>query len=364
MKKIRVKIIDSTTLELMEAGEVKDIIDLKDIQNVDLQGIHQAIKDAKDAEYKKLLLEELDREKALMDSQKKLELKELESKMKEEKNETIKSYEEKLLIAKAEAEELRRNKASLLTKKLGEDLEKWCNGQYESYALSGFENCSWEKDNIAIQNEGEAKATKADYIFKVYKDETKKEEDLMISVCCEMKTESPESKTTKKNSDHFKKLDSDREKKNCTYSLLISELEWDDPNYPLITKVSDYTNMYVVRPAYFMTFLSLLKALAVKYQNLLQKRMLEEIELKEKEEILNEFEDFKNTYLDKPLDRLKKRVETILAQATIIQKANSTILTEANNIIVSEIANIKTKIESFNVKKVAHKVAKLNNTNV
>ena len=41
----------------------------------------------------------------------------------------------------------------------------------------------------------------------------KKDENVICSVCCEMKNESNVSQNRKKNSDHFKKLDEDRKKK-------------------------------------------------------------------------------------------------------------------------------------------------------
>ena len=48
------------------------------------------------------------------------------------------------------------------------------------------------------------------------------------------------SKTKKKNADHYNKLDKDRKKKNCEYALLVSELEWDQPNDLPIKKVKEY----------------------------------------------------------------------------------------------------------------------------
>ena len=99
-----------------------------------------------------------------------------------------------------------------------------------------------------------------DYIFKVYASSSHKENELLTSVACEMKNESPNSTNKKKNSDHFLKLDKDRKKKGCEYALLISELEWDQANDVPIRKVVGYEKMYVVRPQYFITFLS--KAMA------------------------------------------------------------------------------------------------------
>ena len=86
-----------------------------------------------------------------------------------------------------------------------------------------------------------------------------------------MKNENPESKTKKKNADYYKKLDSDRTKKNCEYALLVSELEMDKFNDAPIVKVTDYPKMYMVRPPYFIAFLSIIESLGKKYKDLLEK---------------------------------------------------------------------------------------------
>ena len=92
------------------------------------------------------------------------------------------------------------------------------NTEYENYAQCGFEACSWEKDNLSIKDDGDTKGTKADYIFKVYATKEMRSAELLTSVVCEMKNESPSSTNKKKNADHYAKLDKDRMKKNCEYA--------------------------------------------------------------------------------------------------------------------------------------------------
>ncbi len=259
-----------------------------------------------------------------------------------------------------ELAQLRLAKTNLQTKVLGEELEKWCNAEYESYALSGFTNCKWYKDTKAVRDTPDEKATKGDYIFEVYTDSKKNPTDKILAVCCEMKTESPETKTKTKNSDHYKKLDQDRIKKNCQYSLLISELEWDIVNDPPIKKIAEYENMYMVRPAYFISFLSLIKSLASKYQNLLIERKIADENFKETQSIIQEFENFKTTYLDKPLASLEKDVEDIKKEANKAYEASYKIVGLADKIISNKISEIKVKIERFDIKKIARKIDKLN----
>ena len=65
------------------------------------------------------------------------------------------------------------------------------------------------------------------------------------------------------------KLDKDRIKKGCEYALLVSELEWNSDNDVPIKKVPEYEKMYVVRPQYFITFLSIVYSFGMKYKDLL-----------------------------------------------------------------------------------------------
>ena len=258
-----------------------------------------------------------------------------------------------------ELERLKLVKSTLNVKMLGEELERWCNEEYESYASVGFNNCIWEKDNNSIKDDDEFKGSKADYIFRSYLDESHTIE--LASICCEMKNEALNSKNKKKNSDHYSKLDKDRVKKNCEYALLISELEWDSHNDTPIKKVRDYEKMYVVRPQYFITFLSLIASLANKYSDILLKKKKEEINLLSSIEIIEEFESFKKTYIENPLDSLIRKIEKIQKNSEAISNANKVIQETCNDIMLTTITTMKEKIDRFNIKKIANKVKKLEN---
>jgi len=270
-------------------------------------------------------------------------------------------YSEELAQKEAELLQLKFAKSNLQVKMLGEELERWCNSEYELFALSGFEDCAWYKDNVAVKDAPDAKATKADYIFEVYASAHKLKQEKLITVVCEMKNESPDTKTKTKNADHYKKLNDDRAKKNAQYSLLISELEWDTTNDAPIRKVADYENMYLVRPAYFITFLSLIKSLAKKYQALLSEHRIADETFKDSETIISEFEAFKKTYLDNPLLSLVKDVETIKKEATKSYEASYKIMGLADTIISNKVADIKLKIDRFDIKRIANKINRLSN---
>ena len=259
---------------------------------------------------------------------------------------------------KSQIDQLKLQKSSLNIKKLGEDLEQWCLKEYENYSVSGFDNCTFNKTNIAIKEEDETKGTKPDFEFRCYADADKKIE--ITSVCLEMKNEAIDSTNKKKNEDHYAKLDKDREKYNCEFALLVSELEWDHTNDSPIVKVSDYKNMYRVRPQYFITFLSIINNIATKYKDAINYKATEEEKFKDSKEILEEFEKFKESYLDKPLEKLNNKLDKIKDASLNIRKQNDTVISLVNEIIDDTLTEMKTKIDRFDIKKIARKVDKLN----
>ena len=243
---------------------------------------------------------------------------------------------------------LQRQKASLNVKQTGEDLEVWCDNEVKSYMQNGLFNCTWSKDNTVIREEHEVKGSKADYIFKIFADETFSKE--LSSICLEMKDENPDSVNKQTNDHYFPQLDRNRNKKNCKYAVLVSNLELDKANDLPIYKVREYENMYVVRPAYLMTFLNLITSLTVRFKELLLSKEKEVIEFQEKEKLIEEFEEIKNTYLDKPLDSLKTQIDNILSSSESIKKASMKIDDSCEKIKVSYIRQIEDKIAKFDVR--------------
>ena len=259
-------------------------------------------------------------------------------------------YEAKLKEKEDMINLLQRQKASLNIKQTGEDLESWCNNEVLSYMQNGLFNCKWIKDNDVVRQEGEIKGSKADYIFKIYSNNNHNEEDLLASICMDMKDENPDSVNKKSNSDYYKQLDKNRIKKNCKYALLVSNLEIDKPNDIPIFKVNEYADMYVVRPAYLMTFLNIITSLTTKFATLVNADKQNKLELKNAIELSNEFESLKNTYLDKPLESLESNVKDILKQSEIIISAGNKVNDSCNKIVNSYINQIHDKLSKFDVK--------------
>ncbi|MBI5259869.1 MAG: DUF2130 domain-containing protein [Burkholderiales bacterium] len=148
-------------------------------------------------------------------------------------------------------ERLRDLKARLSTKMVGETLEQHCETEFNRIRATAFPRAYFEKDNDARTG------SKGDYVFRDL-DEANIE---VVSIMFEMKNESDETATKKKNEDFLKELDKDRAEKGCEYAVLVSLLEPDSELYNSgIVDVSHrYPKMYVVRPQFFIPIITLLR---------------------------------------------------------------------------------------------------------
>ena len=316
-----------------------------------LENIQQTNLQNKEYEVKQLFQDKIHTlQQQLSEEKNKLVLE--QNKLKTEKLEleqTLKEkYEKQLAESQKMVEELRRYKSTLNVKRIGEDLETWCDNVVQSYMQNGLLNCTWTKDNRVVKEENEYKGTKADYIFRIYLNEKHQEE--LTSICLDMKSENPDSVNKKKNADYYATLDKNRNKKGCKYALLVSELEMDQANDLSIYKVQEYENMYVVRPSYIMVFLNMVTSLTTRFATLLTAKQQEELKLKDQLEIVQLFEDIKNTYLDKPLEQLKKQVENIQKYAQTIKDTASKIEDSCDTIYRNYINQITEKINKFDIK--------------
>lgn len=272
-----------------------------------------------------------------------IEIDKVTSKFNEEKDKLKRDYDEK--IAK-----LTRDKSVLNSKNIGEDLEVWCDREIRQYMQNGFLNCSWEKDNTVIKNEGENKGSKADFIFKIYADEEKTDANFLTSVCLEMKDENPESTNKKTNKDYYAQLDNNRKKKGTKYALLVSDLERDKSNDLPIYKVIEYKDMYVVRPEYMMTFLNMIVSLNTNFAKLTLSKSREDEKYKTLDEFNKDFEDLKNSYLNNQINMLNGQVAELEKQNEAIKKASDKISEAINKIRNSYINNIESKLSKFEIK--------------
>lgn len=299
----------------------------------------------------------LDDKVKVVENQKIVDLKTQEQLYKETIAQLELKYTTTILEKDNEILRIKNDRTSLNVKKIGEDLEKWCNNEFNSYANTGFITSTWIKDNQVVREAGDKEGTKADYVFSVY--DTEEHNTLITSVVCEMKSEDFVSNNKKKNSSHYAKLENDRIKKGCEYSLLISELEWDQANDIPIKRIREYPNMYMVRPQYFITFLTVIESLAKKYQEIILKNKIDEIKFENSIKIIETFNTFKQDLLEKSITKIIKSVEDIKKQATNINKAADAILDTSNKIIDFHIETMKNKIDKFDIKKIVKSINKI-----
>lgn len=278
-----------------------------------------------------------------------IELSALETKITAQKDialaELSESYQKQLTEKDSTINELTRRKASSNVKQIGEDLEVWCNNEVISYMQNGLFNCTWQKDNKVIKEDDEVKGSKADYIFKIFADESKSTE--LTSICLDMKDENPESVNKKSNADYYKALDKNRIKKGCKYAVLVSTLEMEHSSYLPMYKVNGYDDMYVVRPAYLMTFLNMITSLTLKFVSLILQDKKERLECIAMDEFFEKFNSLKKTYLDNPLKTLETQISEIIKQNDIVIKASEKISTSCKMIINNYLDEIKNKLTRF-----------------
>jgi hypothetical protein len=164
-------------------------------------------------------------------------------------------YETQIKDREGEIERLRDMKARLSTKMVGETLEQHCEIEFNRIRATAFPRAYFEKDNDARSG------SKGDFIFRDL-DENGTE---IVSIMFEMKNESDETATKKRNEDFLKELDKDRTEKGCEYAVLVSLLEPENELYNSgIVEVSHrFPKMYVVRPQFFIPLISLLRNAAL-----------------------------------------------------------------------------------------------------
>lgn len=244
---------------------------------------------------------------------------------------------------KEEIENIKRNRNQNI-KVLGEELENWIQSEYtNNFGL--IDDCIFEKTTKNIDG------TKPDFLFKVIDLDS----SILGSVTIEAKTQYINGGSSKKNSEYYDKLDSDRKKNNSEFSLLISELEPND-NF-LIKKVVDkkYENMFVVRPSYFITFLSIVRLLFLKRKDI---RKIE-VDFKTKKEILDEFESMKNEILSNSIKKIDVKVNDILKSADTIKAQATKIEDSAKVVLETHLNTIKNKVENFQINKINKKIEKI-----
>ena len=391
MKKIKISIQDENTLVLLEDAQKGDIIDLKSIHETDIDksSIDSVIKSIKTDEFnaqlesakvsiekEKKLEAELnkqdiinkakealtkkdqeittlntklesiskqvesetkvksleERQKVEEEYRKKLGDKELEiQEIKHQKQLSEQIYQDKLVASETALVSLKEMRSRMSTKMIGESLEIHCENEFNKLRPIAFPKAHFGKDN-QVSSSG----SKGDYIYQEFDDDNNE----ILSIMFEMKNEDSTTATKHKNKDFFKELDKDRREKKCEYAVLVSLLEKDNEYYDDIVTVSDYPNMYAIRPQHFITIIGFLRQGNLKSQEL-QKTIMtlknQNIDVTNFEANMNNFKDaFARNYnlhsdqfnkaieeIDKTIDHLNKVKENLLKSDNNLRLANN-----------------------------------------
>ena len=236
-------------------------------------------------------------------------------------------YERQLQDRDQAIERLRDMKARLSTKMVGETLEQHCETEFNRIRAAAFPRAYFEKDNDARSG------SKGDYIFRD-QDEANNE---IISIMFEMKNEADTTATKKKNEDFLKELDKDRNEKNCEYAVLVSLLEPESELYNSgIVDVSHrYEKTYVIRPQFFIPFITLLRNAAMKSLEVKAELALVKAQNIDITNFENELDTFRNNF-SRNTDLARRRFQTAIDEIDKsilhLQKTKDALIGADNNL--------------------------------
>ncbi len=391
MKTVKVSIQDANTLVLLEDAQKGDLVDLKSIHETDIDksAIDVLIKSIRNSEFLSQLedakrsiekekeleaklkereiierakdaIAKKDQEIAALNTKNEIIAKQIESDIKiktlEEQKLLEDEYRRKLTDKETEIQEIKHQKelsdqkykdeikasetalvslkemrSRMSTKMIGESLEVHCENEFNKIRPFAFPKAKFGKDNQIS-----ASGSKGDYIYQEYDDD----DNEVLSIMFEMKNEDDLTSTKHKNKDFFKELDKDRTEKKCEYAVLVSLLEKDNEFYDDIVTVSDYRNMYVIRPQHFITIIGFLRQGNLKSQELrktIQALKNQNIDVTNFEANMNTFKDaFARNYnlaasqfgdaieeIDKAIERLNKVKDNLQRSENNLRLANN-----------------------------------------
>lgn len=268
-------------------------------------------------------------------------------------------YETQLKDRDDAIERLRDMKARLSTKMVGETLEQHCETEFNRIRATAFPYAYFEKDNDA------SSGSKGDFIFRDL-DHAGTE---IVSIMFEMKNEIDTTATKKKNEDFLKELDKDRTEKDCEYAVLVSLLEPDNEFYNsgIVDMFHRYPKMYVVRPQFFLTIITLLRNAAIKSLEHKTELALVKSQNIDITNFEKDLEQFKTTFgknyelaskkfqtaideIDKSIDHLQKTKDALLGTDRNLRLAND----KAQDITIKKLTRknptMKAKFEELDKK--------------
>ena len=320
------------------AEELRKIISDKENEITKLKGTLDSDRTKSELAVKNALAE---KDKIISDLQSKLTIEESQSKLREN---NLRDQYNAQLKAKDETIAFYKDfKAKESTKQIGEDLEQYCLSEFNKNRAIGFQNAYFEKDNEVSKASG----SKGDFIFR----ESSPDGVEFISIMFEMKNQADETATKHKNEDFFKELDKDRNEKKCEYAVLVSMLEEDNDYYNTgIVDVSyKYPKMYVIRPQFFIPVITFLRNAAMnslEYKREIMQMKNQNIDITNFESDLNLFKDKFLNNVDLAMRQHSSAIEEIDKAIKTLQKIKDLFEKSDNNL---RLAN--NKLEDLTIKK-------------
>ncbi len=205
-------------------------------------------------------------------------------------------------------------------------MEQHCFTEFNRYRPL-FKNAYFEKDNDIKTG------SKGDFIFRDFDDDGTE----IVSIMFEMKNEADKTSSKHKNEDFLKELDKDRKEKKCEYAVLVSLLEVDSELYNggIVDMSHKYDKMYVIRPQFFMSLITLIRSASLKsleYKKELNVVRNQNIDISKFEDNMNQFkEGFARNYR-LASTKFKKAIEEIDNTIDHLQKTKDALLSSENNL--------------------------------
>lgn len=324
---------------LEEEVRAKDTLADKDREILELRHQLESLKTQQKLAVREAV-SEIEREKDSLNS----ELEIQKQKHINEENTLKEKYEMQLNLKEEEVQRYKDFKLRLSTKMVGESLEQHCENEFNRLRMTAFPTAYFEKDN------DDSKGSKGDYIFREFDADGNE----IISIMFEMKNEQDSTSTKKKNEDFFKKLDKDRNTKNCEYAVLVSMLEPESELYNngIVDVSYQYTKMYVIRPQFFIPIITLLRNAAMnsmEYKRELAIIKNQEIDITNFEENMETFKNGFSRNFRLASDKFQKAIEEIDKTIDHLQKTKNALLSSENNL---RLAN--DKAQDLTIKKLTH----------
>lgn len=288
--------------------------------------------DRNDSDKKVAILQEQNRAKDEL-QQKDNDIARLKAQIEADKNEAImrtnsmkESYELRLKQSQEQVAYYKDMKVRMTTKMIGESLEQHCWTLYNTNLRSAYPTAYFEKDNDASEG------SKGDFIFRDTDGDLE-----YISIMFEMKNELENGGKKHKNEDFFKKLDEDRNKKQCEYAVLVSMLEPENEYYNngIVDVSYRYPKMYVIRPQFFIPLITLLVSTSkksVEYKRQLQIARSQSVDVTNFEAKLDAFKGKFLGHYQMAAKKYQAAIDDIDATIKKLQKVRDELVSSENNL--------------------------------